>query len=105
MNVLDFKGRAAAKAWENDLADLNERTNEVLVEVHDCINEIKTESSGDFVEELVTTAADLADATAEMIKALDSLKDVLNSVMSKIAEVIGEVVQNIVTKRDASTDF
>lgn len=105
MGILDFKGRAAARAWENDLADLNDRTRIVMTDVENCIREIDNESDGEFVEQLIVTVADMAEHTVGLINALDTLKGVLDNIMSEIAKIIGETVQEVVAERSASTDY
>lgn len=105
MNILDFKGKAQAEAWKKDVEDLNDRTDQILGKVYSCIEEIKTESSGDFVEQLVVTAADMADAAAEMIKAMKSLTALVDSLIEALANFIGEAVQGVVDSRNSATNF
>ena len=105
MALFDFKGKAQAEAWKRDMSDLNERTDQILGQVYTCIDEIKTESSGDFVEQLVVTAADMADAVAEMIKAMKSINDLIDNVIKALAEFIGDAVQKVVDSRNAATNM
>lgn len=105
MGILDFKGKAQAEAWKRDMNDLNERTDQILGQVYACLDEIKTESSGDFVEQLVVTAADMADAAAEMIKAMKSINDLVDNLLKALADFIGETVQKVVDSRNAATNM
>ena len=105
MSILDFKGRAQAEAWKNELRDLNDRTNQVLSDVSNCISEIQTESAGDPVEQLVTTAADLIDAAAEVIKGLRGLEDAIDSIIALLIQGIASATQAVVSKRSQATNL
>lgn len=105
MSILDFKGKAQATVWKQDMEDLNDRTDQILGRVYSCLDEIKTESSGDFVEELTVTAADMADAVAEMIKAMKSISDLVDSVIEALANFIGDTVQKVIDSRNTATNI
>lgn len=105
MSILDFKGRAQAEAWKNELRDLNDRTNTVLHDVSNCIEEIQSESTGDPVEQLVVTAADMADAAANVISGLRRLEDAIDNIIGLLIQGIGDMVQGIVDKRGQATNL
>lgn len=105
MSIFDFKGRAEANAWKNDLKTLNEDTNMVLDAVAHCIDEIKLESAGDPVEQLVITAADLADAAANVIIGLKGLEDAIDNIIGILMQGLADTVDMIVTGRDKSTNL
>lgn len=99
MALLNIAGKAKAEKWRDDFETLNQKTDGVLGKVYGCLDEIKNESTGSFVDELVTTAADMADATAEMIRAMDSIKSLVNNLISKLAEFVGKAVDDVVNTR------
>lgn len=105
MSIIDFKGRAQAEAWKRRLEALNDETNMVLGSVAACIDEIQTESTGDPVEQLVTTAADLVDATAEVIKGLRGLEDAIQNVINILIQKIAEAAQSVASKRSQATNL
>ena len=105
MALLDFKGKAQAEAWKDRLHDLNDETNMVLGNVSSCIDEIKSESTGDPVEQLVTTAADLVDATAEVINGLRGLENAIQSIISLLIQGIADAAQAVVDKRSQATNL
>ncbi len=104
MGIFNFKGQAAAEKWKADLRDLNDETDVVLKQVADCIEEIKTESAGDPVEQLVITGAALADAAARMIDALRGLEDMIDNILKILIQAIADGVQSVADNRARSTD-
>lgn len=105
MALLDIKGKAQAEAWKRKLAGLNDETEMVLRDVYTCIQEIKDESEGEPVEQLILTAAEMADAAADVIKGLRALEDAIEKIIQALAAVIAEGIQSVLGKRDASTNL
>lgn len=105
MALLDFKGRAQAEAWKRDLATLNDQTDVALRDVANCIEEIKSESAGDPVDQLVTTAAEMVDAAADVIKGLRTLESAIDKIIAALVQAIGDAVQSVVDKRSQATNL
>ena len=105
MGIIGFKGRAKANRWKEDLAALNNETDQVLRNVADCIKEIQTESSGDFVTELVETGANLAAAAVDMIKNMKRLEDLIENLIQLLIQKIAEATQEVANDRSAGTDI
>ena len=105
MALLDFKGKAQAEAWKNRLEELNDETQKVLNDVSSCIDEIKTESTGDPVEQLVITAADMVDAAAEVIKGLRGLESAIQNVINWLIQAIADASQTAIDNRNRSSNF
>lgn len=105
MGMLDFKGKAQAEKWKSDLADLNIETDAVLQQVYTCLEEIKSESSGDFVEQLLVTSADMASAAANMIEAMKSLESIVQNIIAAFTDWVGKAVQEVVDSRNKMTDM
>lgn len=105
MKILDFKGKAAAEQWNSDMETLNERTEAILKDVYYCLDEIKSESTGSFVDELLITATDMADAAAEMIKAMKSIKDLVGNIIKTFANFVGQATQSVLDSRIKATDL
>lgn len=103
--LLDLKGKAQAEAWRNQLNDLNEETNTVLRNVSSCIDEIKSESAGDPVEQLVVTAADMVDAAAEVIKGLRGLESAVKTVIAEAIKWAAQAAQAVADKRNQATNL
>lgn len=105
MALIDFKGKAQAENWKKDLAGLNMRTDVALQDVANTIDEIKTESAGDPVDQLVETAADLADAAVEVINGLKGLEDAIQNIINFLIEKISEAAQDIADDRSQATNL
>lgn len=104
MGIIGFKGRAKADKWKRDLADLNNETDQVMKNVANCLKEIETESSGDFVTELVSTGANLAAAAVEMINNMKKLEDLIENLIQLLIQKIAEAAQEVADDRSAGTD-
>ena len=87
------------------MAALNEETDAVLKEVYTCLQEIDNESNGDFVEQLLVTAADMAAATVTMIEAMKSLEDIVENIIGQFINWLGEAVQEVVDNRSKMTEL
>lgn len=105
MGIIGFKGRAKADKWKEDLAALNNETDQVLKNVAACLEEIKTESSGDFVTELVETGANLAAAAVDMIENMKKLENLIENLIQLLIKKIAETAQEVANDRGAGTDI
>ena len=105
MSVIDFKGKAEAEAWKKKLVDLNNRTDATLKNLSVCIEEIKTESAGDPVDQLVKTAAEILAAAAEVIEGLRGLEDAIDKIIKLLIQAIAEAAQRVIDDRFGSTNL
>lgn len=105
MALLDFKGKAEAERWKGKLKDLNDRTDRALRNVGNTIDEIKTESAGAPVDQLVETAADLVDAAAEVIEGLKGLENAIQSIIDYLIQKIADAAQDVADDRAKATNL
>lgn len=89
--------RSAAEQWIEVVTGLNEKAQELLDKVTQCLQEIKSESKGPFVETLYQVGSELMPRFADLIGSLNNLITALKDIINKFQEFADAVVDGIKT--------
>lgn len=97
MAIIEFN-QGAAEAWMAKAEELNQRTGIYMNAVANCLQEIKSDSVGEMVDELVSTGAQVLEHSAGLVHALGGIVSGVRGIISRLlaasAEMVGEVASN-----------
>ena len=105
MAIIDFQGRAAADAWKEKLAALNDRTDDTLRNVGESLQELKNSSEGSVVDILANTGVTVIDRTEEMISSFRSILDIFEQAFQALIEKITGTTQEVEGAKSEMTNF
>lgn len=105
MAILDFANRAELQSIQNDFEKLNAEADVIMKGVASTIEEIKTESVGESVDELLTTAQDMVVKGGQFVIALGGLVEMISGFITTIVEALTGAAADVVAGRIAGTDF
>lgn len=94
-----------AREWCRKAEELNERTKTAMNMVGTCLQEIQSESTGEMVDQLVLTGAQVLDATARLTESLSAVKNALEEILSMLANAVMNAVDIISGNRTNTTNF
>ncbi len=103
MAELDFKGRAAANSWKEKAEDLNQRTDAKLKQVAACLQEIKGESVGDMVDQMVEAGAGMLDSGAKMVSAMSQMISMVDKLLAAFVQALADAVSGVSSKKSTIT--
>lgn len=89
--------RQAAESWIEEVNALNDQAQELLNKVTQCLQEIKSESQGPFVDTLYEIGSGLMPKFADLISSLNGLVTALKDVISKFQAFSDAVVEGLTT--------
>lgn len=93
--------RQEAESWINVVTDLNREAQELLDKVTQCLQEIKSESKGPFVDTLYQVGSQLMPKFADLISSLNNLITALKDIINKFQDFADAVVDGIKTAAKA----
>lgn len=87
----------AARQWVAEVQDLNNRTDVILKEVANCLQEIQQESSGDSISRVIAQiGSELLPRFADLMSSMNKLVDALNDVIEKMKSLVDDLVSGFV---------
>lgn len=77
-----------AMQWKSSVETLNDQTDAKLQEVTQCITEIKSESSGNMVDQLINIASQLTSGFKDLIHSVRQLVEAVNKIKDAYKKAI-----------------
>lgn len=99
--VLNVQDSASVESWKREVQALNERTERVVKEAGQALEEFKNTAEGNVFEQVCSYSAQIISGTIEvakgMFKILEAVDNIVNLIKSKTSELI-QGVAGVVSK-------
>lgn len=94
MALLDFN-QGAADAWVAKAEELNNRCDTYVKAVGACLQEIKSDSVGDMVDDLALAGAQVIDASAQLMSSLSAIVSGVRNIFTRLLQAAAEMVADV----------
>jgi len=85
---------AMANSWKDNVEKLNEETDKKLKEVGGCLAEIKNESEGSFVDQLMNITEQMVNGFANLISAFRKMVDLVEEIKNKFKQMAQSLLES-----------
>jgi hypothetical protein len=104
MAIIEFN-QGMAESWMAKAEELNQRTGNYMNAVANCLQEIKADSVGEMVDEVVATGAQVLEHSAGLVHSLSGIVSGVRGIIGRLLAASAEMVGEVVSNRGAMTGF
>lgn len=93
--VLDVQDSASVQAWKDRAQALNERTEQVIKEASQVLDEFKDTAEGNVFEQVCQYSGQVISGLTEVMRGINSILTAVDSMMNLIKQKSAELIEGV----------